>query len=183
VADTLTQEDISTLDRFRAKAQEFIAAFNRLVSLGPDVPDNMRAEYQSVLSSASAVKTTVEYITKTVDSVTGFFSNIFGLNGVPMVQRSINQPTQLGVLPLIPIALVIGAITALGAVLSKIYLFERKLAEQKRLEAGGLSPADAAALASQNSGLSANIAKIVKPLPWLFGLYIAYQFLNRRSAG
>jgi hypothetical protein len=173
----LTQEDVSILEKFRAKAREFADAFTRLKNMAGNVPTSMQAEYNSIYKEANIVQSTINYITQTIDSVTGFFSNMFGLNGTPILQRHINSP-QLGVLPLIPIALVIGAITAMGAVLTKIYLFERKLAEQKRLESQGLSPQQAADIASQNTGVTANIAKFARPVAFAFGAWALVQLLQ-----
>src|SRR3990172_7053317 len=76
-AEELTQQDIGMLDKFRQTAIEFRDAFLSLEqnrSYAMSRPD-LRAEFEGLHGEGSMIKSTVEYITRTVDSVTGFFSD------------------------------------------------------------------------------------------------------------
>lgn len=194
MAEQLTTDEVSTLDRFRAKAREFIDAFNRLTSL--DVPPALQSEYSRLYAVGNTVKNTVQALTRTVDTVVGAISSaagyvgsIFGFNGVEPVQAAVRdtfngryRSARFGALPLIPIAAIVAAIAAMTSFISDVYLFERKVTEQKRLESQGVAPQQAAQIVNQSvrPGLLASVESVGRLV--LFGavLYFGWQAFASR---
>lgn len=205
MAETITPEELSTLEKFKQKAAEFVAAFNRLIAMDNSVAPTLRPEYNSLRSKAQIVMNTVKAVTSAVDSVTGFFSSAydtvsnalksaFGLGLLPafnarqLVTQSINNPLQysrsqqLGVVPLIPIAAVIAASAAMVKIISDVYTFERKNSEQIRLEKTGLTPQAAAKIVSQtmSTGDFFGLQKLVMPLGLGIIGFIAYKLMVKK---
>lgn len=174
MADQLTPQDMSWLEKFRQAAIEFRDALASLVSMQSYVQSRpaLKKEYDGLMSTGSTIKATVEYITTTVDKVTGFFSNLFGLGNMPMYAR---PSSQLGVIPLIPIAMISGAVAVMGKWVRDVYLFERTVSEQKRLESRGLSPSEASAIVQGNSSAAGGdslfgaFSPLIKPAAVLVG--------------
>lgn len=149
----LTQQDVSWLEKFRQSALEFRTAYEKLMAMESDAAraPQLEAEYQDLYQQGSIIRATIEQVTRTVDSVTGFFSDAWDagsswlrslLNGVP--QTAPRPRGALGVIPLVPIAAISAAVGLMGKWVSDVYVFERKLSEAKRLESQGLSPQQAA---------------------------------------
>lgn len=146
----LSSEELSWLDKFRKSVQEFRNAFDTMVQNRSYVAarPEWQAEYNSLFNEGSIVKRAVETVAATVDGVVGAASSawnsvkdFFGFDGIPP-----RRPQGLGVLPLLPIAAISGAIAYMGAWVAKVYIFNRKLEEAKRLESLGVNPQEAAAL-------------------------------------
>lgn len=179
-ADQLTPADKNTLQRFKDKATEFMQVFTRLGSM-EDIPPNLQQEYSELMDTGSNIFGTVSWITSSVDSVTGFFSDFFEFDGVQATRDFINGETdQLGIIPLVPIAAVTGAIAFMSKYVSDVYLFERKVTEQKRLVASGISEREAADIVDSISGkgLSANLADIAKPLGFAIGAFVVLRIIR-----
>lgn len=194
VQTQLTQEDIGILEGFRKKAIEFRDAFVRLESnrayamARPDLAD----EFEGLHENGSVILSTVEYITRTVDAATGFFSDawaaasstfkrFFGLGAV-----MVRPPQNLGFIPIIAGATIAGSVAVMGKWVRDVYLFERKVTEQKRLESEGLTPAEAAALVAQTGGggglLDELLGDVKAPLLVLGGGVLLYHFFLRRPS-
>jgi len=181
--ETLSTNDISLLNRFKAKASEFMIALDRLNSID-NVPGNLQEEYSGLRSTADYVQGTINWITSTVDSVTGFFSDYFGFDGVSGVRDYINGDNRyndqsMGVIPLIPLAAISGAVALMSKFIVDVYVFERKVSEQKRLENTGMSPQQAAEVVDKIKGktLTDNLAGIVKPVAWGLGLFFISRII------
>lgn len=177
----LSAQDISLLQRFKNKAEEFMTAVGRLDQIG-HVPPNLVAEYNALQGQASIVKNSISWITETVDTVTGFFSDVFQFDGVDAVRSYINNesPNTLGFAPLIPVAVISGALAAMGKFISDVYLFERKVTEQQRLVAKGMPEDEAADVVSQitGKGITANLADMAKPVAFALGAFVVLRMLR-----
>jgi len=181
--EQLTQNDVSLLNRFKAKATEFMAAIDKLYTID-NVPANLQEEYSGLISTANIIQGTISTITGTVDSVTGFFSDYFGFDGVSNVRDYINgnrQNNALGFVPLIPVALISGALAAMTKFISDVYVFERKITEQKRLESTGVNPTKAAEIVSKINGqsLMQNLTSLAKPIGFTIGLIVVSRFVGK----
>ena len=179
--ETLTTGDISLLNRFKIKAGEFMQALSRLDAIN-NVPANLQEEYSGLQTTADYVQSTINWITSSVDSVTGFFSDVFNFDGVSEVRDYINNGNtgNMGFIPLIPLAAISGALALMSKFIADVYVFERKIAEQKRLENTGLSPQQAAEVVDKIKGksLSDNLAGIAKPVAWGFGLFFLSKIVR-----
>lgn len=130
--------DPGLLDRFKAKAQEFATAYNRLVSLRAQVEKNpqLKPEYDALMRRGDALRRAVEGVTGTVDKGWEWFTSAFGLDGIDYAR---SQAGQLGAIPV-----VLGAATIGGFIwfINSVYKFERKLANLKQLQSEGKISAD-----------------------------------------
>jgi hypothetical protein len=181
--EDLTPQDVSMLEKFKAKTREFSDAFNRLTSMRVDAQSSqsMRDEYADLVETGQSIKDKIQYITQKVDDATGFFSNLFDFDGFGMVRNSVNRhPVGLGILPLIPIALMGGALAYMGSYIADIYLFERKITEQKRLESQGYNADDASQIVQRTvkKGMFAGAADIAKPVGFAVGAFILFKIVQ-----
>lgn len=180
-SEKLSAEEVSLLQRFKNKATEFMAALNRLNAI-TNVPPNLQDEYNTLQGQATIVQGSIGWITETVDTVTGFFSDVFQFDGVSAVRSYINNetPNTLGFAPLIPVAVISGALAAMGKFISDVYLFERKVTEQQRLVAGGMPESQAADVVSQitGKGITANLADLAKPVAFALGAMIVLRMMR-----
>lgn len=180
MSDALNQNDTNMLTRFKGKADEFMSALTRLNSI-QKIPPNLQEEYSDLQSSAGYIKATITTIVSTVDSVTGFFSDFFGFDGVSATKNYINnRPSQLGLIPLVPIAAITGALAIMTKFISDVYLFERKVQEQLRLESTGMPPADAAKIIGKMSdqGLLQQLGSIARPAGFAIGAFFIFKIIK-----
>lgn len=169
----LTTQDISLLEKFKVKAAEFMQALDKINSI-EDIPPNLQEEFSGLMYTAQTIQSSIGWITTTVDSVSGFFSDFFGFNGVAATRDYINgKPNDLGVVPLLPVAAISGAIALMSKFIADVYVFERKVTEQKRLEASGIAPQEAAKMIEKITGQTAlqSLAGIAKPVGFALGAF------------
>lgn len=184
--EQLTQSDLSWLEKFKAEALRFRDAYNALVSkqaFASERPE-LRAEYDALYSRGAVIKGTIDSLTQAVDRVTGFFSGatsavkrFFGLDGVPVMPALSGR---LGVVPLIPIAMIASAVALMGKWVADVYLFERKVTEQQRLESDGVPAVEAAAIVrgmSAGSGFSGVLDTLKTPILIGGGLLFFIKFV------
>ena len=173
----ITAQDVSLLEKFKMQAREFAEAFRTLLDAEPYVSDKpeLRGEFEELYDSGLTIKNTVDKVTRTVDAVTGYFKDSFGLDGV-------RRGGALGVLPLVPIAAITAAIAYMSGWGAEVYMFERKVTESKRLESQGVDPREAAAIASgmqdDESPISQAIKDIAKPAGVALGFYLLVQLFR-----
>jgi len=180
-AKNLDTNDVSLLNRFKAKANEFMNALDRLNNIG-EVPPNLAEEFSYLTTTAEVVSGTIQTITGTVDSVTGFFSDFFAFDGVAATRDYINnKPAQgMGLIPLIPVAMIAGAIAAMSKFIADVYVFERKITEQKRLEATGMKPEQAAQIVDKISGQGViqQLQGLAKPVGFALSLFFISRIIK-----
>lgn len=177
----LSQQDVSLLQKFKNKADEFMGAWSTLNSIG-DVPANLAPEYEDLQQRGGMIQGTISTLTQAVDTVTGFFSELFTFDGVGAVRNYINDsPQQLGIAPLIPVAAITVALGTMGKFITDVYLFERKVSEQKRLVQTGVPESEAAEIINkmQGVGFTANLAQIAKPLAFTVGAIMLFRLFNK----
>lgn len=90
-------------------------------------------EYQSKLSTASTLQAKITEITNATRSAIDWFKNVFGFNGMG----------ELGLVPLIPIAIVAAAIGAITKFVSDAWIFSAKLDKVAQLERQGMPTSQA----------------------------------------
>lgn len=182
MSETLTSNDVSLLNRFKSKAAEFSVALDKLNSVN-NVPPNLQAEYSGLRSTADYIQSTIGWITSTVDSVTGFFSDFLGFDGVTSTRDYINNKpvSGMGIIPLLPVAGISAALAVMSKFIADVYLFERKVLEQKRLESTGINPSEAAKIVDKISGQSftQNLAGIAKPVGFALGAFLLLRVAKR----
>jgi hypothetical protein len=75
-------------------------------------------KWKSAKFKADAVKNTIMFINEKVDGAFSWFSNVFGLNGLSVINQLQENKQGLGALPLLPVAYVVGASAAVLAAIS-----------------------------------------------------------------
>lgn len=172
----LTVQDVSLLEKFKMQVREFAEAFRTLLDFESEVQNKpeLREEFEELRQDGQAIQDRVDWVSRTVDAVTGYFKDTFGLDGV-------RRGSGLGVLPLIPIAAITAAIAYMGGWVGKVYIFERKVTEAKRLESEGVDPREASAIASNMQGgspVSQAIKDVAKPAGFALGAYLLLKMLK-----
>ncbi len=172
-ASNLTQSDVSILQRFKNRALEFSTAWKKLLSLSP-VPPSLESDYQALKSTGNEIHGTIQWITQAVDSVSSFFGGIYNDVSQKITQFLNGDPEEsLGFVSLIPIAAILASMAVMAKFVSDVYIFNRKVEEQHRLERSGMTSQDASKIVAniQGPGLTGNLVKIVKPIGWVIGLF------------
>lgn len=171
-AAELSQDEKGVIEQFKDKAREFWALWENLedqkhtISASAPIVQN---EYADLMARGSTIRTTVEYVTKTIDKAAQMYRSVrdwlaarFGLDGLSAsdVDQRVNE---MGLIPLIPIAIITAALAAMGKWISDAYIFSERLAEIKRLEKQGISPARAAEIVEKTmqKGMFAGAANLV----------------------
>ena len=177
-----TPADLSTIEAFKRRAQNFWNQWNLLNSKAADVSKmtpEMRAQYNDLLSRGSTIRNTVETVTGMIDAVSGAYtsakdwvSELFGV-----------EEPNLGVLPLIiPAAVIATSLAAMGKWLSDAYSFNRKMEEIAKLEAKGMSTQEASKIISRVSDSGSFNIKAAVGIPvLLIGGFLVYNLFNIRK--
>lgn len=117
----------TAVDNLRAKGREFTAAYNVLMSDYSRAAKNPATleKWKTLKNYADKVRGTIEYIAGSVDSISGWFYNTFGLSAVDVARNS--GMGQMGVVPMIPVAAVTAAVAAIVYIVGEIYKFHSLL--------------------------------------------------------
>lgn len=118
----------SAIQSLRDKGGEFMAAYNRLASdetRFSAYPD-LYAQWQSLMSKGDDIKATVSYIASAVDNAGSFLNKTFGLSGMNAV----------GLFPLIPVAVAVGAVAAISAFMYSYSALEDSLTRRELADKG-----------------------------------------------
>jgi hypothetical protein len=136
----------------------------------------MRKEYNDLLSRGSTIRNTVETVTSMIDAVSGAYTSskdwITSLFGV--------EEPNLGVLPLIiPAAVIVASLAAMGKWIKDTYIFNRKMDEIAKLEAKGIDPVTASKIMERvdDSGLSIKALGI--PVLLIGGFFLYNMFKGK----
>jgi len=170
--------DVGMLQNFKNKATAFNQKFEKLKTMRSQVANYpaLNREFNTLVNRGASIKTTISTITGGVDSVVQWFNNLFGKS---------DQVNGLGLLPLIPIAIVAGSLVAMGKFATDIFLFQRRFEETKRLEQRGIKPARAAEIVAGKApiGVIAGMTReVMIPVTIAGTLLIAgWYFLNAKK--
>lgn len=167
----------SMMQNFRDKARSFNLKYTRLQAMQNDVRKYpaLNIEYQKLMGDGATIRNTIRRVTGGIDNVVGWFNNIFGRD---------TQLKGMGLLPLIPVAVVIASLAGMGKWASDVYMFERRFEEIKRLERAGLSPEKASDLVSEKepTGIIAGMTReIMVPMTVAGVVLIAGWFLLKNG--
>lgn len=144
----------------KAKAAEFMTLLNQVNATGPDVMDSpeLRAERAKLIDRAGIIKSTIEKTTAGIDYVYGMWDKIFG-NSQPVSGLGV-----LGFIPLVPVAVIAGAVGAVTYWITDAMKFLKRVNEVKALKAEGVSTRQAYAIVDKEGGI---IGLIKTVAPWL----------------
>lgn len=124
IAD-IPAEWTAKVSELKARAAEFMSLFQDLETRGAQAAAlGLSAEYNELMGRGASIKARVLQVTGAIDSVYNNVSNLFGLAGYKPVSGLGN----LGLIPLIPIAIIVGAIALMVSWITDAYNLRNKLA-------------------------------------------------------
>lgn len=135
--------------RLRSSVDKFRTNFNALLAQRAFVSQHptLQAEYNTLANRGSAINQKINEVQGVIDKVSGWFTSIkttiFG-GAAPSPTTPIGPLDGLGVIQVLPIAVIAGAVALITKWLADVYVFAKKVEEIKRLESKGLSPQRAA---------------------------------------
>jgi hypothetical protein len=152
-SQTLSDEQKSYIEQFKDKAAQFWRAWNDLVNKQDDVkamPADIQKEYATLVDQGNVIKNTIAEVTAMIDraasayqSVKDWISSTFGLSGL----AADNKAKQLGFIPLIAIAVVVGGITAITGWITHYVAFNNRWDKiQTLMREQDMTPQQAAAV-------------------------------------
>ena len=167
------QEWVAAVDDLKAKAAEFMSLFAVVQNSTAQTPA-LAAQRESALNKASIVQGTIDRVTRAIDWTYALWDNLFG-------DETDNTLKGLGLLPLVPIAVITGAVAAITYSVAdfKKYLDENNRIEQLRNE--GYSTEQAIDIASQSRGIAGSIERALKSYgPWIAAGVVVYMMSQKR---
>lgn len=176
---SLTDDWKKAVIDFRARAGQFLKDVETLRAQRTEINKKYPAfkrDYNELIERSDTIYNTISKVTKGVDKVAEWLG----------LDMSNIESSQMGAIPLIPIAIITGAIAAMGKWASDVYIFNQRLAEVKRLEAKGISPARASQIAIKApagamESLGRNVLGPIVPIVLLgLGLWAYNQSQKRR---
>lgn len=124
IAD-IPAEWTAKVNELKARAAEFMNLFQDLEARqGQAMAAGLMAEYSELMGRGASIKARVLQVTSAIDSVYNSVSNLFGLAGYKPGSGLGN----LGLIPLIPIAVIVGAIALMVSWITDAYNLRNKLA-------------------------------------------------------
>lgn len=117
----------NVIGQFRRKVAEFEAMLAKLQSQKPIAAKDpaLADEYSALMNKATALQEKIKQIRDATSDAIDWIKGVFGFDG-------------LGIVPLIPIAVVAGAIAAIGYWIKDAYEFSKKLEKVEQLEKQGM---------------------------------------------
>lgn len=133
--EDIPQEWHKQVNELKAKATNFMSAFSNLSGLAHIAARDpvTKSQYDALMARGMAIKVKIENVTRAIDGMYGAASSMF--NGV----------SGLGVLPLVPIAIVAGAVATVSVWLIDARSMSEKL---QAARAAGASPAQITSIAT-----------------------------------
>ena len=155
-------DDVSAyVEKLKSKGAEFAQAYQVHMANYDKVKNNpaLFKQWNDITVYANKVRDVIQTVNGAVDSSVNWLRDVFGLNGVPAAP-------QLGAIPLIGIAYVTGAITALTWVVGKIYEFNKLV---------NMGATTEQLTRQSSSGMFSDVSDIVKWGVIGFGIYMAWK--------
>lgn len=121
IIDSVTAEYESAVATWRGKVAEFQSALATFIDNRADaLALGFGTEWNELYSRATAIQSTLTYIANALSSAYGWIKDVFGLGG-------------LGVIPLLPIAVITGSIATLVYFINQLLQFNQKIAYAKSM--------------------------------------------------
>jgi len=189
-AASLSQTDLSVIDQFKKQARDFWRLYT---TMGDDARfvatqnNSVQKEYADLMSRGQTIRSGVERATSVVDgagsmidSARNWFSDTFGLSGLRYAEGLAG--TQLGFIPLIPIAVVAGSLALIGKWVNDALVFNRRINEMKRLQSQGMTPNQAANIIDKimPKGFGASVTGLVMPIALVGAIVLLPRLLKKK---
>lgn len=128
------------IGQFKNKAAEFTQWYNTIsgIKIDPVLYPELIAEKRELLTRGDSIKEKITYITGKVDEAWNWLTSNFGLSGYEMEEQL--EDTGLGLLPIVPIAVVVGAVALIVKWCLDAKRFADKIKLMGNLRRQGYSP-------------------------------------------
>lgn len=159
---------LNAVNVLQQKAGNFNQLFNRVLNSErtATVTPNLYNEYTGLVDRGRTIKNTISTTTSAIDTVYGFVTEALG-------KKQADSLSGLGFIPLIPIAIITGAIAAITYWINDAVKYLDKTAQVESLTRQGVTPEKAYTTVY---GEKFNIQKY---LPWIIGGTIGVLLLPR----
>lgn len=147
------------IDTLKKKARDWALKVKKVNAISEPLPPALEKERSGLLSFAKKIKENLEAIFGTIDELNGV-----GLGAVPVI---------------VPIAVIAAAAAAITKWTYDYNAFNKKYEEYRRLQASGISPAQAGQIVQRTfagSGILANLGQIAPVLLVGAGIYALSRF-------
>lgn len=166
---------VRSVEDLKRKASEFMGLYNEAIASTPQTPELANTR-ERVLDKSRAIKATIEDVTSQIDWAYAKWQEYFGDESDGTLQN-------LGLLPLIPVAVIGGAVAGVvyGIKQLKDYLTENQRIRMLRAE--GYSAQQAVEIARQQSGgIGPSIERGLKSFgPWIAIGFLGFMFMRKRG--
>lgn len=160
---------MDTLTDYKAKAAEFAALYDDLKAKESRMVKEMktRDEYQRLVERGGWIQSTITTIGAKVDETLAYLRGLMG-----------NSVQGLGLVWLIPVAVVAGSVALMGSWISDTYQFNKRFEEIHRLESMGYTPEQAAAIYERTQGQTffSGLKYLTLPAAILGGIWMINRF-------
>jgi len=128
-------QEQSLWQKYKTRAAEFMNAYQSLATMAPVAYKDpaLTAEYEKVMSRGKTYHGVMSTIMEKIDDAISWASSWWSDEGT-----TVQGMGNLGVLPLVPIAVIGASMAALGVWITDAWELDRKLREVERLEAKGI---------------------------------------------
>ncbi|MES9855937.1 MAG: hypothetical protein ABW166_04945 [Sedimenticola sp.] len=126
---------LNAVAQLRAKAAEFerlMGVVKSTYSTAANSPE-LYKEYETLLFKGNVIKGTIQTLTSGIDYIFRIFDTVFGDT----------EPEQLGIIPLVPIAVILSAVGAITYWINDSLKYLNKVNEIRRIESQGYSAKEA----------------------------------------
>lgn len=185
-----TPEWWDVVGRFREKARAFWDWYERLQKVNiAQYPEWLKSEYSGLISRYQKLRKRVEEVTAAIDKVVNFFKN---WDDPGMTDPDYPTKPDLGqmgapvVIPIIGIAVIAGAITAMTYLITDTVTFFKKLEKFDQLRKEGVSAGKASQIVKETIGGNAwsTIAKSIPlALAGIFAVFVLPDLLGGKKNG
>lgn len=113
----------AAVDNLKGKAAEFQRMFTALQNDAASVPPELKPKYDALMARGQWVKNQIQSITSGIDFGFNMFSSTPLMHGI----KQIGGMNAMGILPLIPIAIITGGVAVIVAWLADAYTMQQKI--------------------------------------------------------
>jgi len=186
MAGKLEPEEKQSISTFKKKSNEFFNLWDSLTAKKKYIsrlPNDVKQEYLDLLDRGKFINDKIKWIDGLINQASAAYRNVkawlsrtFGLGDYEQLKNYNYQQLQgLGIIPLIPVAIIAGAVSFMGYWVNDAFQFNAKLNEIMRLEKKGLSPSKASEIVRKTfnkKGFFSGLNKIILPLALGAGVLI-----------
>ncbi len=176
MSESISTEQKTAIGGFKAKAKMFWQLWTKLDGQQDIVARQspyMQGEYKDLMERGTSIRNKIEWTTGLIDKAASAYSSV--KDWISSQFNGVDDDQGMGIIPIIPIAIIAASISAMGYWISDAYKFSKKLAEIQRLENRGLTSEKAAEVVERtlaSKGFFSGSGKMLFPILLGIGVFI-----------